>query len=271
VENLWLVNGRPGQVDPADRGIAYGDGLFETMLARDGRIRWLDYHLARLLDGCSRLGIDGVDEQSLRAEITAHLPSRPAVVKLIVTRGVGIRGYRPPHGCEPTRILAISSWSGYPADHYTSGIRVRTCELRLGENPRLAGMKHLNRLEQVLASKEIEASGADEGLLLDTSGRVVGGGSTNVFVVRRGRLLTPSIERSGIRGVMRRIVLEAAVAAGIDSTETELERNALDDADELFVTNALSFIRPVRELDGRAYAIGPVTRQLMTSVDERHG
>jgi 4-amino-4-deoxychorismate lyase len=268
VETLWLVNGRRGGVDPADRGLAYGDGLFETMAAHDGAIRWLDHHMERLLAGCVRLGIGGVDEAALRSEIAAHCPPRGrAVVKLIVTRGVGTRGYRPPERCEPTRILSISSWPAYPSGHYTNGIRVHTCELRLGENPHLAGMKHLNRLEQVLAQMEITRGQADEGLLLDAHDRVVGGGSSNVFGVWQEELLTPSLERCGVRGVMRRVVLDAAAKLGLRVAERDLPRPRFDRADEIFVTNALFGIWPVTEIDGRALPVGPLTRRLMSAVE----
>jgi 4-amino-4-deoxychorismate lyase len=195
VEPLWLVNGRPGGVDPSDRGLAYGDGLFETMGAVNGTIRRLDYHLERLAEGCARLAMPPLDERTIRDEIRAHCPrSGRAVVKLIVTRGPGARGYGPPARSEPTRILSISAWPNHPAENYSAGIRVKVCELRLAEAPRLAGMKHLCRLEQVLAELELGRS-AQQGLLLDASGRVVGGTRCNLFAVRDGRLLTPALER----------------------------------------------------------------------------
>lgn len=260
---VWLVNGREGKVDPADRGLAYGDGLFETMAADAGRIRWLDYHLERLVDGCARLSIPPPDPAALRAEIAAHLPEGRAVVKLIVTRGPGERGYRPPATPAPTRIVSISSWSACPASHYTRGVRVRTLALRLGENPALAGMKHLCRLEQVLARIELERLDADEGLLLDASGYVVSATMANVFAVADGRLLTPALTRCGVKGVMRRIVLETAKAEGIEVEEGDLRPATFEGADEMFVTNAVFGIWPVRELDGRVLAPGEIAQRLM--------
>src|SRR5690606_27572242 len=166
-------------------GLAYGDGLFETMAARDGRIRRLTQHLERLAEGCRRLGLEPPDAGVVAAEIAGHLPARGrAVVKLVLTRGPGARGYTPPDVAHPTRILSISSWPSYPPRHYTAGMNVRTCALRLGRNPALAGLKHLNRLEQVLASAEVRGAGADEGLLLDSEGLVAGATTNNVFAVR---------------------------------------------------------------------------------------
>ena len=140
---------------------------------------------------------------------------------------------------------------------------MRVCQLRLGENPALAGIKHLCRLEQVLAQLELRGHAVQQGVLLDTSGYVVGGTSSNLFAVRGGELGTPSLARCGIKGVMRRAVLEAARTLGIRAEERDLTLAELLAADELFVTNALFGIWPVTELDGRRFAVGPTTERLM--------
>jgi 4-amino-4-deoxychorismate lyase len=264
METLWLVNGRQSAVDPSDRGLAYGDGLFETMAAVDGTVRWLDYHLDRLTAGCRRLAIGAVDCEEIRAEIATNCPpTGRAVVKLIITRGSSARGYAPPALSQPTRILGISSWQGYPRSHYTDGIRVRVCELRVGESPALAGLKHLCRLEQVLAQIELRGYDVEQGLLLDTSGYVVGGSSSNVFAVRGTSLMTPSLTRNGVAGVMRRVVLEAAPGAGLVAIESNLTLHELQRADELFMTNSLFGIWPVAKLDQQSFSPGPATRRLM--------
>lgn len=264
VNTLWLVNGQPTGVDPADRGLAYGDGLFETMAVRDGEIRWLGLHLDRLEHGCRRLAIPAPARASLAAELRAHCPPEGrAVAKLIVTRGPGERGYAPPERATPTRVLGISAWPEFPAARYREGIAVRVCGLRLGENPALAGLKHLCRLEQVLAQLELGGHAVDQGLLLDTSGNVVGGTSSNLFAVHGADLVTPALLRCGIKGVMRRAVLEAATALGIRTAERDLTLAQVSGADELFMTNALIGIWPVATLDGQRFSIGPVTKRLM--------
>ncbi len=261
---LWLVNGRETGVDPADRGLAYGDGLFETMASTDGHIRWLDYHFERLERGCRRIAIDAPDRGLVREEIAANGPrAGRAIVKLIVTRGPGERGYRPPDAPKPTRILGFLAWPEYPRSHYTRGIRVRVCALRLGTSPALADLKHLCRLEQVLAHVELRGHDVEQGLLLDGAERVVGGSSSNVFAVRGDELLTPAVTRNGVAGVMRRVVLETAPLVGLVPHETDLTLHDLNDADELFVTNALIGIWPVARLDERAFARGPATLRLM--------
>jgi 4-amino-4-deoxychorismate lyase len=265
VDTNWLVNGEATAVDPADRGLAYGDGLFETMAADGGEIRWLAYHLQRLAAGCAVLGFPAPAPALIRGDIERLVPQSGAcVVKLIVTRGVGVRGYRPPAVPRPTRLLGVGPRPDAPPECYTQGIAVQTCRLRLGENPALAGLKHLNRLEQVLAQMELAGSGVDEGLLLDCSGFVVGGTTCNLFAVVGGEIVTPSIERCGVRGVMRRAVIESCAALGRPVRVTDMPLAACYDAEELFVTNAVFGIRPVRRLDSCVFGVGETTRQLQS-------
>ncbi|HEY7671983.1 MAG TPA: aminodeoxychorismate lyase [Gammaproteobacteria bacterium] len=254
------MNGKLTGVDPRDRGLAYGDGLFETMAAAGGAIRWLDYHLERLVAGCERLAIPAPRDAELRREIAAQTPPRDrAVIKVIVTRGIGARGYRPPADAVPTVIVGAAPW---PSAHSADPVALVTCATRLGENPHLAGLKHLCRLEHVLAQLELQKRGLDEGLLLSTSGHVVSATSNNVFAAFGARVCTPRLDRCGVRGVMRRLVLEACVPLGLVAQEVDLDVTDLTQADELFVTNSLFGVRPVCRLDDQTYAVGPVTRRL---------
>jgi len=271
VNTIWLVNGQSTGIDPADRGLAYGDGLFETMAANEGRIRWLDLHLDRLEEGCRRLEIPAPSRNLLSREIETVCPNKGrVVVKLIVTRGPGARGYPPPESPAPTRVLAISQWPDYPDSRYRDGISVRTCRMRLGENPALAGIKHLCRLEQVLAQLELRGQPVQQGLMLDASGGVAQGTSSNVFIVAGGELATPSLARCGIKGVMRRVVLEASRALDIRAEERVIGPAELLGANEVFMTNALFGIWPVTELDGRRFAVGPTTERLMAHLGYGH-
>ena len=268
VKPLWLVNGRQTSVDPADRGLAYGDGLFETMAASEGRIRWLDLHFDRLEEGCRRLEIPAPSRSLVAQEIDAYCPQQGrAVVKLIVTRGPGVRGYPPPDPATPTRVLSISPWPNYPESNYRDGIHMRTCRMRLGENPALAGIKHLCRLEQVLAQLELRGHAVQQGLLLDASGDVVGGTTSNIFVVADAEIATPSLARCGIKGVMRRNVLDAARALGFRAEERDFAPDELRTADEVFVTNSLFRIWPVTGIDDQRFAIGPTTKRFMAHFD----
>jgi 4-amino-4-deoxychorismate lyase len=271
VKTLWLVNGQPTGVDPADRGLAYGDGLFETMGAVDGNIRWLDLHLDRLEDGCARLAIPAPPRDVLGREIAANCPPQGrAILKLIVTRGTGPRGYAPPDNAVPTRVLAIAPWPEYSASRYRDGIAVRVCRLRLGENPALAGIKHLSRLEQVLAELELKGQDVEQGLLLDSGGRVVGGTHGNLFAATGTEIATPALTRCGIKGVMRRAVLDAAQRLGLASAERDLTLEQALAADELFMTNSLFGVCPIAAVDSRRMRVGPVTRRLMAHFGYSH-
>lgn len=269
---IWQVDGKDQRVDPADRGLAYGDGLFETMAAVDGSLPYFERHMARLGEGCRRLEIPVPDAALIAREIAQALPARGhRVVKLIVTRGVGTRGYRPPAEASPSRMIGISPWPDLPAANYTLGIDVRTCTLRLGQNFALAGLKHLCRLEQVMAQMELAKHNAQEGVLLDNEDRVVGGTMSNIFAINGAALLTPDLSRCGVRGVMRGLVLEMAPTVGLVPREADLDADSLRAADEIFVTNAVIGIWPVRSFDGTLLVPGPKTRQLQSMLGYLNG
>jgi 4-amino-4-deoxychorismate lyase len=241
-----------------ERGLHYGDGVFETALLANGRVRFLEQHLERLNEGCERLGIPVPDRATLLGEIERITkPLRSGVLKIIVTRGVG-RGYRPPANAQPTRMVVMYA---APAT-IKAQIAVQWCETRLGRNPRLAGVKHLNRLEQVLAQAELRDAGVDEGLMLDTEGELVCATSGNVFVVREGLLITPDLRFCGVRGVMRRQVLCAAVQLGIATREEPLWPHDLNAASEAFVTNAVRGVQSIIALDALHWGEAPVAAAL---------
>ncbi|MBA3563286.1 MAG: aminodeoxychorismate lyase [Gammaproteobacteria bacterium] len=261
----WLINGKSAvQLDAADRGLHYGDGVFETMALRDGIVRFHERHLRRLAYGCERLRIEPPPQGTLEreiAELTAGTPS--GVVKLVVTRGTAGRGYGTRRTSAPTRVLSLHDDRVTPASFYRHGVRLRFCTTQLGRNRALAGVKHLNRLEQVLARLEADDDQADEGLMLDETGRVISGTMTNLFLVRGGSLITPALEDCGVEGIMRGVVLESAVSAGFETRICDVRRDDVEAAQELFVTNALIGIWPVRVCAGHPLEPGTVTRNLM--------
>ncbi len=197
-------------VDASDRGLLYGDGLFETMAVSNGRVSSWSRHVARLLAGCERLGM-AVDTMQLAQEADELLVGTgQGVLKVIVTRGSGGRGYRVPDKAAPRRILQLHPWPEFPATARETGVAVRLCTTRLCQNPLLAGIKHLNRLEQVLARREWQDPQIAEGLLQDADGRLVEGTMSNLFLVRDQVLLTPDLRRCGVAGIMRSIILDLA-------------------------------------------------------------
>lgn len=262
-----LVNGQSAQQIPADdRGFQYGDGLFETALLINGRVRFIDAHCKRLFSGCARLGIAPPDRQTLLREIAQVTSDADrGVLKIIVTRGAGGRGYRPSGAMSSNRVVALHPFN--PAPH--GALRLRWCDIRLGRNARLAGIKHLNRLEQVLAQSEWREGEADEGVMLDTEGEVICATSANVFVVREGALVTPDLRFSGVLGVMRAQVIEAARKLRLAVSEEPLWPHDLETASEVFITNAVRGIRSVASLDSLQWSETGVATRLATALSLR--
>lgn len=262
---MCWINGGPAESLPVkDRGLAYGDGLFETILVRSGQPSLFEHHLSRLLRGGRRLGF-ALDHALIERECRAFAGEMAqGVMKLIVTRGDGLRGYGPSPDAQPRRILQASPIPAYPQAYAESGVRLFPCQTRLAEQPLLAGLKHLNRLEQVIARSEWRDDEHAEGLMCDTSGRIVEAVYSNIFLVKNGVLLTPDLSRCGVEGVMRQALLEVAGQADMPARALELRMADLQKADEVFVCNSVYGIWPVRGVEQLNWPVGPVTRKLQS-------
>lgn len=249
-----------------DRGLHYGDGLFETMLVRHGVIRFEALHRARLATGCTRLAINA--DQAAFWQQAGQLAREHgnALLKLLLTRGDAVvRGYAP-SGREQPRVI----FSVYPAPQASElPAQVRVASLRnvLGENPDLAGLKHCNRLEQVMARASLQGSGAFEGLMASSSGRLVSGTMSNVFMELDGELVTPDLSLCGIAGVMRAVVLREAQQAGIPLRVTRLSMADVARCGSLALSNVRLGLLAVHELDGRALAANMQLGKLATRID----
>jgi 4-amino-4-deoxychorismate lyase len=266
-----LIDGAAdGAISALDRGLHFGDGVFETIACLQGRARFLSLHLERLAKGCCALGFAPPAAELLREEIGRLAAAQQrAIVKLIVTRGpAAVRGYGVSGREQATRITIRYPWPVEDPALQHGGVSVRVATLRLGENPALAGLKHCNRLEQVLARGEPDAAAADESLMLSRSGKLVSGTMTNVFLIdgppQSPRLRTPAVDVCGVAGVMRRVVLREATRAGITTMECELSAGDLAAATEIFLTNARVGIWPVGRLQERTLTPGPVTRRMQS-------
>lgn len=232
-----------------DRGLAYGDGVFETLRVHHGGMPWWDAHWARLAAGAERLGFAPPDPGLVRREAAELFPDRgDGVLKILVTRGGAGRGYAPPVGAAPTWLVARH---GLPPPS-AGGLALHWCEMRLAIQPRLAGLKHCNRLEQVLARGECEAQGTDEGLMRDTDGHVVCATSANLFVLREGRWWTPPLDRCGVAGTCR-----AALWPSLEPLERRLSPDDVESAEAVFLCNAVRGILPVARLGGRRWPPHP--------------
>ncbi|MBI1195864.1 MAG: aminodeoxychorismate lyase [Gammaproteobacteria bacterium] len=261
---FW-VNGLPeGSVSALDRGLHYGDGLFETMAVIDGTPLLWARHMGRLLAGCDRLGIPIPDRATLAAELerALELADRRAVVKIIVTRGSGGRGYRAPDPVEPLRIVTLNHWPDYPPSRWLEGVHVRVCATRLARQPALAGIKHLNRLEQVLARNEWRDDETAEGLMCDDRGRLVEGTMSNVFLRIRDRIATPRLDGCGVAGTLRAELLEQAEQSGLTIDQCVVTLEDLMTADEVLICNSVFGIWPVRSVAGRDFVVGEMAAAL---------
>jgi len=259
-----LVDGVAAEtLDVRDRGVMFGDGLFETIAVVDGTIvNWSDHH-ERLNAGCVQLDIPAPPAGLLREEILTVAADHPrSVVRVTLTRGCGGTGYTPPREPSPTRIVARRPWPEDYAEKALRGVRIGVARHPVSINPRLAGLKHLNRLDQVLASREVDAANWDEALMRDVAGHIIEATRCNVFAVLDGDLVTPALETAGVRGVMRKNVLAVAGTLDITLRECALSLADIERASELFLCNAIAGIWPVVALHGdtpRTYPRGPLT------------
>jgi 4-amino-4-deoxychorismate lyase len=267
VIDCWVDGLAADSVPADDRGLLYGDGLFETLRCDPGAPRFLELHLRRLQAGCAALDLPMPDSDTLRQELRrAAVGEAGCLLRLTLTRGsAATRGYAPPVPCRPRRILARYP---LPPDTGAAGIRACFSPVIVGLSPTLAGIKHVNRLENVLARARLAGSGCDEAILSTATGELVGGTMSNLFAVLDRHLVTPPQVQAGVRGVMREVVLREAALGGIAVQERTLRRADLAGASELFFTNVRIGLWPVDALEGwRGAAPGPVVRALRQRID----
>lgn len=274
MQRLIRVNGVSGhQLEVTDRGLCYGDGLFETIKVVNNKPLLWDAHISRLLASCLRLGIsfDGLEER-FKADLKALLSLNPyetAALKLTITRGSGPRGYFPANDLQPTTISALSEVSDFSIKSI-DGVRLRWCGTPLAINPLLAGMKHLNRLEQVMARKEWDDTSISEGLMCDMEGYLVEGTMSNVFWVKQDQLYTPDIDRCGVAGVLRQTIIDIANTQLGPVVVGRFSERALKDADEVFICNSLIDIWPVVQLDAQSWEVGLTTLRLQAFLKKEY-
>lgn len=265
-----LVNGKQCDlISIRDRGLLYGDGVFRTLRVSGALVPQWPLHYQKLQHDCTVLGIACPEFSLLTAELAGLIQTHPGgVVKLIVTRGPGVRGYAPPFDPRPTHIWDIAALPDYPADWESHGIRARLCKMRLGNQPRLAGIKHLNRLENVLARAEWDDPAIFEGLLCDDRGVVVGGVTSNLFWVSHGELFTPDLSACGVAGVARTRLLRAAGRRGMRTHIDRFPPAAILAADEVMICNSVIGLRRVARLDDQTWPAAGWTETLKTALYE---
>lgn len=267
-----LVNGETSaHVGIDDRGLQYGDGLFETIVVVRGAPLLWEQHLDRIQRGAARLGIAAPAAALLKSEAAQLCRGvEYGVLKIIISRGAGSRGYAAPTPAASNRVVTLWTQTAPDRTRADTGVNVRLCRTRLGQNPALAGLKHLNRLEQVLARAEWGTDYA-EGLMQDSGGDVIEGTMSNLFLVLDGTLATPDLSRCGVEGVMRGIILARAADLGVPPRIRPVSLEDVHRADELFLTNSVIGVWPVARFEYKEYRVGAITRSLQQAVRGLHG
>lgn len=267
---MILIDGRlEDRLSAFDRGLAYGDGVFRTMRACRGCIPHWRRHYAKLLHDCRRLSIVCPPEVSLQNDVRRILAAEPdCVVKIVVTRGQGGRGYAATAEQFPLRIVASFPLPAVVPDRARLGVRVRWCETRVSVQAALAGVKHLNRLDSVLARQEWTGAEIAEGLMLDPQGQVVEGTMSNVFILEGQALATPILDQAGVAGVQRERLLSLASRLDLTPVEARITPRRLLAADQVYVTNSVIGLWWVSSLDERRWEALPITAELIRLAEQ---
>lgn len=267
------INGVQSEyVSVMDRGLHYGDGIFETIACVDNQLQFWPQHLARMAAGAKKLKISFPDEalwlEDIQSLFDQQVTDRSCIIKLILTRGIGERGYRNPAKPLPNRIAIKADWPDNVDQVADRGARIRICETRLSVSPQLAGIKHLNRLENVLARNEWQDE-YDEGLMMDFQDNIIEGTMGNVFAVKQGILYTPVLNQCGVDGIIRQQLLLIADELNIQVQESNITQVELAQMDEMLLTNSVIGIWPVTEFDSNQYATGETGRLLAERLAKR--
>ena len=261
-----LINGEFSQfIDVNDRAVQYGDGLFETIAIIKGQPLLWDLHLKRLAKGAQKLNIPFPEENKFLEDFQQLNPptNKNSVVKIILTRGQGGRGYRSPENSISTRILSLSPYPDYPQIWQKEGVHCELSPIRLGLNPFFAGIKHLNRLEQVMARSQWQDPAIAEKILCDLGGRVIEGTQSNLFIYNNGKLSTPLLNNCGIEGVMKEFIIQKAQDMGVPCQQRLISLADLATAEGLFLTNSLIGIWAVKQFQQTTYQIEQLPQQLI--------
>lgn len=240
----------------------YGQSLFETIVVSDGRACLLDLHLSRLEHGAARLGM-AFSSSAARADIEFLALDQPkAVIRFTLSFGLGGRGYLNPASPKPTTIAGLYDYPEYPSANWQAGIRLGMVDLKLAHQAALAGLKHGNRLEQIIARSQWHDSW-QEALVCDQDGHVIEGTQSNVFVIKNNMLLTPKLDFCGVAGVMREFIISQANKVGVDSSLVSLSVADINEADAVFLSNSVIGLWPVKQFYDREFADFSVAHKLL--------
>ncbi len=264
---MWINGVKQDSVPALDRSFQYGDGCFTTIQTQHGQLRHWELHVERMQACLSTLVIAEPNWQELKTHLQHIALTAPqAGLKLLISRGSGGRGYAAPVDAKP---LIMTNHFDYPA-HYNAlqqqGVELGMSKVKLGHNPLLAGHKHNNRLEQILVRSDLAAQGFDDGVVLDIEDKIVETSSANIFWRKGKSLYTPLLDNAGVAGIIRRLIIQDADMLGYKALLGKFDVDHLQDAEEIFISNAILGVAPVTRIAGRKYDIGPLTRVLQERI-----
>ena len=269
---MIIINGNPTQNLPAtDRGLQYGDGVWETVLIKEGKLVLLLEHLDRLQLGLNCLGINfNINHLYNEIELIRQQANNH-ILKIIITRGSGGRGYNPAGCDQPTRILSLHPIPKFSKNYHDDGINLILCNSRLSHNPQLAGFKHLNRLEQVMARAEF-GEPYQEGLLMDYANDIIEGTMSNIFIIKENHLITPALENCGIRGVMQAQVIKLLNNHGYPiDIKHNITLKDIQAADGLFMTNSVIGVWPVSTFTAESVVVDYRSHEITEKLQKEIG
>ena len=236
----WINGQLATHIEVSDRALNYGDGIFTTILVKDRECRDLTAHLVRLQQGIKILEIAQIDFAALAQQLAEIAKEHSiAVLKVLVSRGSGQRGYSCVGCDDPKVIVTLSDYPSHYLAFQAQGIALGVSTVALGLNPLLAGIKHLNRLEQVLIRQQIDKENQSDALVLDCQGFIVETAVANVFWVKDNIVYTPSLDLSGVSGIMRDNVIKCLTEQGFQVQSDRYRLGSVISADEVFITNCL--------------------------------
>ena len=264
---MFQVNGKlTNKINIKDRSVQYGDGVFETIAVKAQLLEFWKEHYQRLNRGCKVLRIKCPSELFLKREINnfiKKIKKKKFILKIIISRGEGGRGYQPPEKSKPTRIIGVYSWPNYPKINYKKGVKLGVCKMRISSQPYLSKIKHLNRLEQIIARSEWKKKNISESIMLDFNDNIIEGTMSNIFGVKKNVYYTPSTTLSGIEGIMRNKILQFLKKTKKKYKIKKINLKELLNFDEVFICNSVFGIWAVRQIEKKKFPFGEKTKELI--------
>jgi len=264
---IVLINGaKQSKISIFNRNMQFGDGLFETCLVENKKALFWTNHLTRLNRGCEQLEIGKIDESTWLSDIKKALSLCSydrCVVKLILSRGESLRGYGFKDAIKPVRAVIVSELQKVILNHSFS---LEYCQSGYDSNPKLAGIKHCNRLEQVLARAGLKS---DEGIMLDENHNVISVTQGNIYAIHGNTLITPKLDKCGVEGTRRAVILDLTKLLGIKVKVDTLSVKELGQADEVFISNSIIGIQSISEIGNIGFGANPITKKIKDAYTEK--